>query len=58
MEQKKPTIREVTELPEVAILDELILNKTDGCFYLGVEDGKKTKKGVRKHGSNLEKTGV
>ena len=52
--KKKPPIREVVKLPKVAILNEVIFNKSDKCFYMGVE----TKTGVRKHGSRVEKTGV
>lgn len=49
-----PHIREVEKLPEIPVLDELIFNKSDGYFYLGVENGK----GVKKHGSSMEKTSV
>ena len=37
-------IRQVDELPKIAVLNEVILNKSDGYFYLGVETGKKEKK--------------
>lgn len=47
-------VREVDRLPEVAILNEVILNKADGCFYLGVENGK----GVKEHGGSVEKTSI
>ena len=35
--KKKPPIREVDTLPEEAILNEVILNKGDGFFYMGIE---------------------
>ena len=44
---KKPPMRRVAKLPKVAVLDEVIFNKADGYFYLGVE----TKKKEKKHGS-------
>lgn len=39
--KKAPAIREVTKLPEEAVLNEVILNKADGCFYMGVEEKEK-----------------
>lgn len=53
-DNKKPPIRRVAKLPKVAVLDEVIFNKGDGCFYLGVE----TKKEVKKHGSRMEEAGI
>lgn len=32
------TIREVETLPEKVIEGEVILNKSDGCFYMGVKE--------------------
>lgn len=52
---KMPPIREVEELPEVAILNEVIFNKKDKTFYLGVDDNKK---GVKKHGSHMESPSI
>lgn len=46
-------IKEVEELPEVANEKELIFNKADGSFYIGMETGKE-----KKNGDNLEKTSV
>lgn len=54
VKKKVPPIREVDELPEEAVLDEVILNKADGYFYMGIE----TKKEVRKDGSSVEKTSL
>ena len=50
--KKKPPIREVAALPEEVVLNEVILNKGDGFFYLGVET-----KEVQ-HGSSVEETSV
>ncbi len=50
--KKKPAIREVETLPEEAVLNEVILNKSDGFFYLGIEVKEK------KHGSCMEETSV
>lgn len=52
---KKVPIRQVDKLPKVAVLDEVIFNKGDGCFYLGVENKKKEEK---KDGCNVEETSV
>lgn len=49
---KKLPIREVDTLPKDAVLNEVILNKGDGCFYMGVEI-----KEV-KDGSRMEKAGL
>ncbi len=35
--KEKPPIREVGELPKEAVLNEVILNKADGFFYMGIE---------------------
>lgn len=51
---KKPSVREVTALPKVAVLNEVIFNKSDGFFYMGVE----TKKGGKKHGGRMEKASI
>ena len=50
--KEKPPIREVDELPEEAILNEVILNKGDGFFYLGIEIKEK------ENGSCMEETSV
>ena len=50
--KKKPPIREVDELPEEAVLNEVILNKADGYFYMGIE----TKEA--KNGSIMEETSI
>lgn len=49
---EKKNIREVEELPEVAVEGELIYNKADDCYYFGVN----TKE--EKHGDNLEEDSV
>lgn len=36
-DERRHKYREVSKLPQKAIKDELLFNKTDGCFYLGVE---------------------
>lgn len=46
--------REVATLPKVAVLNEVIFNKSDGFFYMGVE----TKKGGKKDGSRMEKASI
>jgi len=51
--KKSPPIREVESLPKVAVLNEVILNKSDGCFYMGVETKEK-----KKHGSRVEKASI
>lgn len=50
--KKKPPIREVNKLPKVAVLNEVILNKADGYFYMGIE----TKED--KNGSSMEETSI
>ncbi len=50
--KKKPPIRKVDKLPEEAVLNEVILNKADGYFYMGIE----SKEG--KDGSRMEKTSL
>lgn len=52
---KKVPIRRVDTLPEDTVLNEVIFNRGDGCFYLGVENNKVE---VKKDGNNLEETGV
>ncbi len=54
-EDKKISIalREVETLPEEAIEGEVILNKSDGCFYMGVNTEKE-----ETDGSNVEETSV
>lgn len=44
--------REVEKLPDEAIEDEIILNKEDGCFYMGINIGEV------KNGSRMEETSV
>ena len=51
--EKKPPIREVDTLPEEVVLNEVILNKGDGFFYLGIET-----KEDKEHGCCLEETSV
>lgn len=52
---KKPlSIRQVDTLPRVAVLNEVVLNKADGYFYMGVD----VKREGKKHGSRMEKTSV
>ncbi len=50
--KEKPSIREVDTLPEEAVLNEVILNKSDGYFYIGME----TKEA--QHGSSVEETSI
>ena len=50
--KEKPPIRKVDKLPEEAVLNEVILNKADGYFYMGIE----TKE--EEHGSSMEKTSI
>ena len=50
--KEKPPIRQVDKLPEEVILNEVILNKSDGYFYMGIE----TKE--EKNGSRMEKTSI
>ena len=54
VKKKVPPIREVSKLPKVAVLNEVIFNRKDGFFYMGVENGK----GVKEHGSSLEEAGI
>ncbi|KKL62821.1 hypothetical protein LCGC14_2181330 [marine sediment metagenome] len=51
--KKKPPIREVDKLPEEAVLNEVILNKADGYFYMGIET-----KEDKEHGSSMEETSI
>lgn len=53
--KKTLPIREVDTLPEIAVLNEVILNKNNGCFYLGVENNKKEVKG---NGSRVEEARI
>lgn len=55
--KKKSSVREVDKLPRVAVLNEVIFNKGDGYFYLGVETKNKGKE-VKKHGRRMEKTSI
>ena len=50
---EKP-IRKVARLPKKAVLNEVIYNKADGFFYMGID----TKKEALGYGSSVEKTGV
>lgn len=55
MKKPKPVpVKIVDELPKVAVLDQVIFNKADGFFYLGIETNEKKVK----DGSNLAKTSV
>lgn len=47
-------VREVETLPEVARENELIYNKSDESFYIGIDTGKEEKT----NGNNVEKTSV
>ena len=62
MVKKAKLIREVDALPEDAIENEVIFNKDDEGFYIGVKTSKGTitimKKEVVKDGDNLEETGL
>ncbi len=51
--KKKPPIRKVNKLPKVAVLNEVILNKADGYFYMGIET-----KEDKEHGSSVEETSI
>jgi len=51
--KKALPVREVDKLPKIAVLNEVIFNKGDGYFYMGVET-----KEVKKHGSRMEKASV
>ncbi len=52
VKKEKPPIREVDGLPEEAVLNEVILNKADGFFYMGIETKEEA------NGSSMEKTGI
>ena len=49
-----PPIRKVAKLPKVAVLNEVIYNKADGYFYMGVN----TEKEAIGYGNYLEKTSI
>lgn len=51
---KKAPMREVDTLPEVAVANEVIFNKSNGCFYIGMENNKKEEE----YGNNLEETSL
>lgn len=53
MKKEVPPIREVDKLPRVAVLNEVILNKADGYFYMGIETQKE-----EKNGGSLEETSI
>ncbi len=48
----KPPIRQVDTLPDEAILNEVILNREDGYFYMGLEVKEKN------NGCSVEKTRI
>ena len=50
--KEKPHIRQVDKLPEEVILNEVILNKSDGYFYMGIETKEEN------YGSRMEKTSI
>ena len=49
-----PPIRKVSRLPKKAVENEVIYNKTDGFFYMGVD----TEKEAIGYGNRVEKTSV
>ena len=49
-----PPIRKVSKLPKKAVENEIIYNKSDGYFYMGVD----TEKEVIGYGNHLEKTSI
>ena len=52
--KEKEPIRKVAKLPKKAVLNEVIYNKADGFFYMGID----TEKEAIGYGSSLEKTSV
>ena len=55
MKKPKPvSVKTVDKLPKIAVLDQVIFNKADGFFYLGIE----TNEEKAKNGNNLEKTSI
>jgi hypothetical protein len=54
IQERKPTpIREVRKLPKRAVIGEVIRNKADGFYYIGI----RTQEG-KQNGSDVEKDSV
>jgi len=54
MVETKHKIRTVAKLPKKAVKDEVIYNKADGYFYMGID----TKKEAIGYGNHVEKTSI